>query len=115
MTFDYEVDAVGLAGFVTQARQHADNLKAASPTGDGSLATLSEEAGALSDPDISGLLAGIFSEHQSDLTEAVTAVISAIDGVDQASATVCQADTTSFGTFTTISSGAFDPSRFSTP
>lgn len=113
MSFDYEVDPVGLAAFVSRARQFADDLGAASPSGDGSLSTLTEEAGALSDPDISGLLSGIFSDRQSDLTNAVTAVTGAIASVEQAGSTVCEADGTSHGTFSTLSTGAFDPSRFS--
>lgn len=113
MTFNYEVDAEGLATFLVQARQYADDLQAASPSGDGSLGTLTDEGAAVSDPDIAGLLSGIFTNHESDLVRAVTSVSGAIDSVEQASSAVYDADGSSNSTFTTLSTGSFDPSRFS--
>ena len=113
MTVDYELDAAGLAGFVTRAREHAEDLLAASPTGDGSLAQLSDESGALSDPDIVGLLTDIFSERQTALTDAVNTVDGAITSVEQAGLAVGEADSSSHTALTAANTGAFDPLRFS--
>lgn len=114
MSFEYQVDPVGLASFVSRARELAEELKAAGPSADGSLSGLTDEAGALADPDIQGLLSGILSSHESDLVQAVSAVESAIDSVERAGSTVCEADGTSYGAFTSLHNGSFDPSRFST-
>lgn len=113
MGFSYEVDPEGLAGFVERARTLSDELGQASPDGNDSLSGLEGQAAALSDPDIAGLLSGIFSQHGSDLTNAVAAANGAIDSVERAGAVVTDTDGTSRDAFNTLNTGPYSSLRFS--
>ena len=113
MGFSFEVNQEGLAAFVTRARTLAEELGAASPSGDDSLSSIESQASALPDPDIAGLLGGIFSDHSADLTNAVVVVEGGINSVEQAGATVMDNDHTTYNSFTTQSTGAYNPYRFS--
>lgn len=115
VTSDYFIDPVGLELFLSRAHDLANDLRDASPTHDGNLMSLADDAGALGDPDIASIAQGVLSDHASDLQVVVDAVRSAIASVEAARDTVTGADDRAALTLNSSLNSMFDAQRFSSP
>ncbi|WP_029067893.1 hypothetical protein [Jonesia quinghaiensis] len=118
MLIDFDIDPAGVDIFLTQAKKHVQGLRDASPTGDGNLKSLADDAQTLCDPDVARLAHSVLANHTGDLQRIVGEIEAVLGTIGEMAAVVSETDQCSAQTLETTYAGtvgSFEPSRFASP